>query len=271
MVFSNEQEILNLIKLSVNFNSVDFKKNEQIIKELFFYRKYREIFENQSLLPVYAALYTPSRALCFHDIFIKNEHLKKLLLENSSFYCLGAGCGSELIAISRAFMEISTTTKIKLHIQDLANYEFLLDQMNQNIRKYWNLNNDRLELKFSVEDVLEEDNEFDSNVKESSIITACFLLNELLSTSKQKFVKLVYRMLKNMKPGTLLLVVDSAGSFSDVEIAGNTYNCWNLLDNLKDLECITSSDSVWYRFPTNCKYPTKLNNIRSFVRLYRKN
>lgn len=75
-----------------------------------------------------------------------------------------------------------------------------------------------------------------------------------------------------MMPGSKLLVVDSAGSFSDVEIAGQRYMCYHLLDNIEALECIQKSDSEWYRYPKKLEnmYPGKLNNMRFFYRLYKK-
>jgi archaeosine-15-forming tRNA-guanine transglycosylase len=48
-------------------------------------------------------------------------------------------------------------------------------------------------------------------------------MNELISTSKKAFVKFIAGLVENMKTGSHLLVVDSAGSFSEAQVNGHEY------------------------------------------------
>ncbi|KAI9335036.1 hypothetical protein DFJ73DRAFT_852410 [Zopfochytrium polystomum] len=113
-----------------------------------------------------------------------------------------------------------------------------------------------------------------------------FLTNELLATSKRAFVALVRLLVARMRPGACLLVVDSAGSFSEVAVgagggggsggggggaeAPRKYMVYTLLDAVGAFEVLEQTDSRWYRFPDGLAYPLKLNNMRYFMRLYRR-
>lgn len=73
-----------------------------------------------------------------------------------------------------------------------------------------------------------------------------------------------------MQKGTYLLVVDSAGSFSETKIGEKTYKFFNLLDRIDSFKILESFDSVWYRYPSHLSSSLKLDNIRYCVRLYQK-
>jgi 25S rRNA (uracil2843-N3)-methyltransferase len=126
--------------------------------------------------------------------------------------------------------------------------------------------------KFSVYDILEEHNfpTLFKDINQVHLITAFFLLNEILAMSKSSFVKLISQLVNNMTVGAYLLVVDSAGSFSELNISGKKYICYQLLDHMKVFECEFKSDAQWFRFPSGLNYPLKLNNMRYFCRLYKR-
>lgn len=141
-------------------------------------------------------------------------------------------------------------------------------------------------------------------ISSTDILTANFLLNEILTASKTAFVHLITTIVASLKPGALFLIVDPASDFSKVTLckssqsanttnnanqnATNTNNNTNesdsnskpsstimlfqLLDAIKSFEKISSLDSCWYRFPPELQkqYPIKLHNMRYFMRIYRK-
>ena len=126
-------------------------------------------------------------------------------------------------------------------------------------------------------------------ISSTDILTANFLLNEILTASKTAFVHLITTIVASLKPGALFLIVDPASDFSKVTLckssqsanttnnanqnttnnanqnATNTNNNTNesdsnskpsstimlfqLLDAIKSFEKISSLDSCWYRFP----------------------
>lgn len=43
-----------------------------------------------------------------------------------------------------------------------------------------------------------------------------------------------------------------------------------ILDHLKDLAIVHQDDATWYRCPPGVTYPLKLENMRHFIRIYRK-
>lgn len=115
--------------------------------------------------------------------------------------------------------------------------------------------------------------------KESDIITCCFLLNEIISTSKAAFALLIQTLVSNMKKNSYLLVIDPASDFSEIDIGNNNqtsnssqYLLFHLLDAIQAFEQVQSTNSTWYRFSPllQAEFPIKLQNMRYFLRLYRK-
>jgi 25S rRNA (uracil2843-N3)-methyltransferase len=327
------------------------------IKDLFLTRSYHTLFTNPELLPAYVVSYSPSRALCYWDMFIRSPALmnclKKMIMtgRGGNVYSLGAGSGGEVIGLGAALvgmedgvgrdtntgqqdedpsaglskMSLDSSNQptayrpINLHVQDIGDYADVFGKLVVTLSEPpFNLKGDRLNITSSFrDDILEFDqngtsSSFDSKIQKiasADLITAMFLMNELLAESRKEFVKLVGLLVKHMKTGSLLLVVDSAGSFSEVTLtsssaspspsssissmskpakpttsrpstpqlipaqtasAGRTYMVYHLLDKIEAFEIVEQTDSKWYRFPQELQFPLKLNNIRYFMRLYRK-
>lgn len=114
-----------------------------------------------------------------------------------------------------------------------------------------------------------------------------FTLNELYSTSVSKTQRLLFELTVATRPGTLLLVVDSPGSYSTVTINGaeKKYPMQWLLDHTL-LEAsrktrvlppgdhwtkVLTDESRWFRLPKGLDYPIELENMRYQIHLYRRN
>ena len=65
-------------------------------------------------------------------------------------------------------------------------------------------------------------------------------------------------------------MVESAGSFSHLKVGNKTYMVHMLLDAVKDLQPVISDDSRWYRCPETVRYRIDVQNMRYFIRLYKK-
>ncbi|KAJ3128868.1 hypothetical protein HK098_003195 [Nowakowskiella sp. JEL0407] len=285
-----------LLLLGRSFSSVyanpEFNSQLREIKKYFVLRDYVSIFTNPTYLAIYTAEYIPGRALCYQNLFLSNDVLRKLIREDGGYVLsLGSGAGSELVGISSALVgskvHISHTNEsdasppstphLTIHSQDLADYSTVLTQLESEVRSTFKFPHTLLQCESSIGDILspETSGQLISLIQKSDLITCMFLLNELFASSKSAVVKLITTLVRTMKKDSLLLVVDSAGSFSNINVGGQEreYKIYMILDQLKDFEIIEKDDSRWYRFPeTNeaLNYPTKLNNMRYFIRLYRK-
>jgi 25S rRNA (uracil2843-N3)-methyltransferase len=138
-------------------------------------------------------------------------------------------------------------------------------------------------------------------VRHSDLITLMFTLNELYSTNLGKTQALFLNLTKVMKLGSLLLVVDSPGSYSEVKLNGkeNRYPMHWLLDHAllrmdsketksgvcEDHEAKSQSastqrprcweklaevESRWFRRPLGLKYPLDLENMRCQIHVYQR-
>ncbi|KAJ3212705.1 hypothetical protein HDU67_003661 [Dinochytrium kinnereticum] len=290
-----------------------------------------------SQLVAYAAGYTAGRSLCYWDLLTGIPQIRDMLSEaiwgESStplnVFALGAGPAAEVVGmaaacssvdheqedgVSSAEKKLATGGGINIHVQDIADYGDIVQSLTKTSRDMFFLPQSLFNVTFSRGDVLTADTarqkDLAARIGSADIVTALFLLNELLGSSKKEFVRLVGTLVAKMKPGSFLLVVDSAGSFSEVELGSKggrksgvdaeeedeeedldptrsnrdssgaragqrTYMVYNLLDQIRAFDIVAKTDSRWYRVPTpqqqpGLSYPAKLHNMRHFVRLYRR-
>lgn len=130
------------------------------------------------------------------------------------------------------------------------------------------------------------DEELQSLVASQHLITLFFTLNELYTSSMPKTQSFLFKLTELADAGTLLLVVDSAGSYSTVSLNGQEkkYPMHWLLDhalltsehvrgkeeaNVK-WEKLQEKESEWFRIPEGLKYPLELENMRYQLHLYRR-
>ena len=127
-------------------------------------------------------------------------------------------------------------------------------------------------------------------VENENLITIFFTLNELYTTSMPSTQAFLLNLTHAISPGTLLLVVDSAGSYSTVSLNGKDkkYPMQWLLDHalLNSVssdgngthkshveprwEKLKETESEWFRIPEGLGYPLDLENMRYQLHLYRR-
>ncbi|KAH8687227.1 hypothetical protein BGZ60DRAFT_521889 [Tricladium varicosporioides] len=129
-----------------------------------------------------------------------------------------------------------------------------------------------------------------------SLLTLLFTLNELYTASISKTTAFLLMLTVVAKPGTILLVVDSPGSYSETSVGAEAkkYPMKFLLDHtllearrkkpspededdeeekkdeVKKWEKIVSDHSKWFRVPESLRYPIPLENMRYQVHIYRR-
>ena len=147
---------------------------------------------------------------------------------------------------------------------------------------------DRYAVTFQQADLLNSDvNAYARLVKDSDLITLMFTLNELYTNSISKTTRFLLTISSLAKHNTLLLVVDSPGSYSTVSLGDTNSTAkkypmqWLLDHTLLSLargnqspgeacwEKLLANDSKWFRLPNNLQYPIDLENTRYQMHLYR--
>ncbi|KAK7207876.1 hypothetical protein BZA70DRAFT_272413 [Myxozyma melibiosi] len=129
------------------------------------------------------------------------------------------------------------------------------------------------------------------DVSKFDLITVLFTANELFVESKPRTISFLRHLCDRCKPGTILLILESAGSYSHISIGSKTFPVQFLLDHtLVDpspspsssssssssapsdrWEKLIEDDSVWFRLDEKqLRYPLQLENMRFFIRLYKK-
>ncbi|KAJ6440517.1 5-oxoprolinase [Purpureocillium lavendulum] len=112
------------------------------------------------------------------------------------------------------------------------------------------------------------------------VVTLMFTLNELYTDGgigkTTKFLRLLGEVLPD---ATLLLVVDSPGSYSEAAVGKEKKKYpmqWLLNHTLLGTETtgytwegLESEDSIWFRLPEGLDYPIQLENMRYQMHLYR--
>lgn len=152
-------------------------------------------------------------------------------------------------------------------------------------------------LSFTQEDVLGMKNgELATAFTNAGLVTLMFTLNELYNTSISSTTNLLLSLTMLLAPGAMLLVVDSPGSYSTVNLgeASNVddrgtrkrYPMQWLLDHTllesaaistsknasaeRQWEKLESKESEWFRLSRELRYPVSLEDMRYQVHLYRR-
>ena len=205
--------------------------------------------------------------------------------------------GSSSLSISNQGM------KIDLDLIDRADWKTVVDKLYQGLisqpplSKYASASAREANLslisagsmttQFRTEDVLELDLKQLSTIVGQTplLLTLLFTLNELYTTSITKTTTFLLNLTLATKPGTLLLVVDSPGSYSETTIGSEAkkYPMKFLLDHTllevektrgeetaSNWEKVVSEDSQWFRLPECLRYPVTLENMRYQIHLYRR-
>lgn len=113
------------------------------------------------------------------------------------------------------------------------------------------------------------------------LVTLLFTLNELFTAGGiGKTTKFLLTLTSVLRTGSLLLVIDSPGSYSETTVGKESkrYPMQWLLDKIllgteeddNTWEKVESSDSVWFRLGQELRYPIQLEDMRYQIHLYRR-
>ena len=303
------QEILDLFKRTFDHELYGDEENgleilqEQIqeVKSHLYDRDYIGAFDNDTKRVAYCCRWSPARALGYASLFAHFDSIKEILScstgTDQNVLCIGGGAGAELVAIasiftlSRPFMskyakktevdDENAAAKLNLQLVDIAQWDNVTDRILKQIETHWLYNNefDSFNVMSKHNDVLAMDPE-QLQLSKLDLITLLFTTNELFKEQKALSIRFFQKLNQICHKGSLLLIVESAGSYSHITVGTKKFPLQFLIDTILcgqrgqeskgDWEIIDQNDSMWYRCGNRLDYPIKLENMRVFYRLYRK-
>lgn len=293
-------------------------KSIQQVKTDLFNREYLKAWDSDEKREAYAIRWSSSRALAYGCLLAEQRDIRNCLFEKQHDYvededededksnntinqhvknilCIGAGAGGEVIGLSSMISKFLQKQEIselranerffKVHAVDIANWRNIINDIDTYVNDNWikpnNINTavNKVELKFDNKDVLKMSHE-ELNLKNLNLITSMFTTNELISESKLETIKFLKTLSTYCSKNCLFLIVESAGSYSNVSIGSKQFPVFFLIDMILcgkrgdessgAWEIVDENDSIWYRVNKDIDYILKLENMRFFYRLYRK-
>ncbi|KAF2011412.1 hypothetical protein BU24DRAFT_280610 [Aaosphaeria arxii CBS 175.79] len=246
-----QQLLLNVFKNSfVERLGADFKPLLQEVKGHLYNRDFLTAFGRNDYLEVYAARWSPSRALGYLDIFASLNDLNlstpsvNQQEDRREIVCIGGGAGAEIVALGGYLAYLQRTNQMpspqpQMNIKsiDIADWAIVGDKLHQHlttappISQYASasakasnvplLDSDLLNVSFKHADVLNLDaSTLRPLFQGVKLVTIMFTLNELYSTSLALTQKFLLNLTECLDEGAQLLVVDSPGSYSTVTLNG---------------------------------------------------
>jgi 25S rRNA (uracil2843-N3)-methyltransferase len=329
----HQQRVLDVFRRAFDnvLTSPNLTATLQSVKQALYDRDFAKAFGDQEHLAVYAARWSPTRALCYASVLggIK-EHLELLpaptsptdttpgdgdkdgdetettaddLPEPQQLKILSiGGCTAELAAFG-AFINQHPSLSASMTLLDSGPWETAIANLTAAlttpppVSKYASeavklASKDPLvpasyfTPTFTQQDALTLDKtQFTSLLgTKPLLITILFTLNELFTASGiGKTTAFLLNLTAAVPPGSLLLVVDSPGSYSETSVGkeAKRYPMQWLLDRImlgtqrepvegRRWAKVESQDSVWFRLASDAlEYPIPLENMRYQMHLYR--
>lgn len=114
-----------------------------------------------------------------------------------------------------------------------------------------------------------------AGARRTRLVTLLFTTNELYAQSRAATTAMLLALAVHVPRGCLLLVLESAGSYSTVRVGDRLFGAAMLLDHTLlrasgDWELLVADDARWFRLPGGLAYPLALENMRYLVRLFRR-
>lgn len=301
----HEQELLDLFIKTFETDPAVLNPIIQSVKAALFDRDYPTAFGTLQNLEAYVARWTPSRALAYAHLFStlvesslysssSNDHTDEKVKRILS---IGGGAGAEIVGFGAlALLNHRGSRDRKLHVTavDVAEWDPVVAKISNYMNQTWagnkNINDnanssldeqlanlslldtDEIKVDFINHDILTLPRDRLDFTK-LDLITSMFTTNELFTASRTGTVQFLQSLVECRK-GTLLLFVESAGSYSEITVGTKKFPVHFLIHHVlsqnNNWELLSSTDSQWYRLPENLSYPMQLENMRYFYRLYRR-
>jgi 25S rRNA (uracil2843-N3)-methyltransferase len=314
-----QQRVLDIFRqaFSEALTSSTLTTTLQSVKQALYDRNFARAFGDPEHLEVYAARWSPTRALCYASVLERiKEHLEPLSdgdetetesttdtqkPQNLRILSVGGGA-AELVALGAFVNQNPSPLSGSITLLDSGPWETIIAKLTTAlttpppVSKYASeavkLSNaamvppSRLTTTFRQQDVLTFDKDSFPSLLGTTplLVTILFTLNELFTTSGiGKPTTFLLNLTTTIPLGSLLLVVDSPGSYSETTVGkeAKRYPMHWLLDEIllrtkpenvngRRWVKIESHESVWFRLASEgLDYPVALENMRYQMHLYR--
>lgn len=268
------------------FDSPNLEKFVQMVKGDLYNREYTKAFSDDDRRMAYCVRWTPSRAVAYASLLGTLEQTREIITgDGGSVLVIGGGACGELAALASIYMQTQSLKpsneerdSITINLVDIADWSHIVGNMVNEIRQKWTYQDpDAFEVNFTHDDILSMDLAA-LNLGSQDLITTMFTTNELFAEDRAKSLRFFQALNTECQSGCILLITESAGSFSHIEIGSKKFPIQMLVDTILlgkdktsgDWELVKQTDSCWYRTDKDFEYPVKLENMRFFFRLYRK-
>lgn len=313
-----QQRLLDVFRDALWTGPTDVAALQEVKRHLY-NRDFAAAFGREEYLRAYALRWSAGRALGYAQVFCDvGGHFKSSEGRSGGetgsleLLCIGGGAGAELVGLAgwtavrggREGWDGSTAgalgRRVRARFVDVADWTGVIGTLSRGVStppvlsKYASASarernaavagEDVLETVFTQADVLGMDEAQLSDVAgQADLVTIMFTLNELYSSSVAKTQRLMNGLTAALRPGAVLLVVDSPGSYSTVSLNGaeKKYPMHWLLDHAllgppdrrsekADWDKLVSDESRWFRLPEGLEYPVELENMRYQMHVYRR-
>ncbi|SCU83453.1 LADA_0C11540g1_1 [Lachancea dasiensis] len=294
------QDIVDLFKIT--FDQELYRDEQQIlsdsiqnVKAELYNRNYAAAFDSTTKRTAYCCRWSPSRAIAYASLFSHLEGVREVIQKgtDSEVLCIGGGAGGELVSIVSMFapsidftakystVQRETTAKnLRINLVDIADWSLEIQRITKTMDKAWLFDHSSdVQIKFINQNILKMGPE-DLRLPSMNLITLLFTTNELFLAEKAASIRFFQKLSQECSSGCLLLIVESAGSYSHITVGTKKFPIQFLIDTLLlgkrgqesqgAWDLIQEHDSLWYRGKDEIDYPLKVENMRFFYRLYRK-
>ncbi|KAI5955392.1 hypothetical protein CANMA_004630 [Candida margitis] len=257
----------------------------QKVKSHLYNRDYIAAFDDDNKRFGYASRWSPSRALAYASLFSSLLPVKEMLQEPENVkrvLCVGGGASSEVVGLGAVFCRLkeyhpNSPSQLDINVVDIADWSTVVSHLSTYMKQNWLHKEHSLNTRFVNEDILSAKID---DLATLDLVTLLFTTNELFAEKRKETIKFLHTLSNGCKKGSLLLIAESAGSFSHITIGNKQFPVQFLIDTILvgkqgegngPWEIISENDSTWYRInEKEVAYPLKLENMRFFYRLYRK-
>lgn len=294
----------------------------QEVKGLLYARDYAAAFGSDARLAAYVVRWSPARALAYYSLFCGDAGDDSVCAAATEaegglcrVLCIGGGAGAEIVALGAVLRRVRGVlgqqgARMEVTAVDIADWTGVVAKLDAAVNAAWFApevstsddspsDSDRpFRVKFVHSDVIRllgaDENSagsargaaVDALLAAQRVVTTMFTINELFQADRAGTARVLRRLRRACTaPGALLVFVESAGSYSDIQVGARTFPVQFLIhhaltapaedgDGAGVWERVYHSDSQWYRIPETAEaaleYPVKLENMRYFVSVYKR-
>lgn len=259
----------------------------QVVKGELFNRDYLSAFNNDDKRFAYVARWTPSRALAYASLFASLKPIANIFEDperKNRVLCVGGGAASELVGMASLFCSLKqpnggSASELVMDVIDIADWSTIVSNISGYVQQNWLYDASKFSANFIHGNVLAK-TPSELELSQLDLITLLFTTNELFCEQKTETIKFLQALSAHCRKGALLLITESAGSYSHITIGLKKFPVQFLIDTIllgkpgsdtSAWELVEQSESCWYRVDERAiNYPVKIENMRFFYRLYQK-